>query len=605
MNNRHTDEKLITALYERISCEDPNKGDSYSIANQKRLLADYAEQHGYTNCIHYTDDGWSGGNFDRPAWKQLIEDVESNKVGTIIVKDMSRVGRNYLQTGIFTDALFPEHNIHFIAIGNGVDSDDQSTGEFTPFLNIMNEYYLRDLSRKQTASYLARSNAGIPTTNRVIYGYIKDPVQKHHWLIDEESANIVRRIYQMAVNGISDHHIALTLRDEKVERPQVYMARKGISNEKSPAKLSNPYDWSRKSIRQIIEKQEYLGHTVNLKFKKESYKSKKCTRRPEDEWVIIKNTHEPIIDEETWKLAQKVRKTVQRTDKTGIVNPLTGLIFCADCGAKMYNHRGKLVPSRPNGGIDPESGLLPNDFYECSTHRLNLFRTDKRCFSHHISTRAVRELVLETIRIASRNAVENQEEFISKIRSAAELRQAQAEKELRKQLSKAEKRATELNGLIKKLYESYASGKISESSFDMLISEYEKEQAEIKDLVTSGKEKLDTYTEDTDRINGFLKLAKKYTDFTQLTPQMIYEFIDKIIIHKAEKINGQRVQEVEIYLKYIGKYDIPACETNPLDTEEEKQLGKRRENGRIRAERFRKKKKAEKAAVVQENSISA
>lgn len=588
MKIRQTEEK-ITALYERLSCDDDLAGDSNSITNQKRYLQDYADSHGFVHCVHYTDDGWSGGTFERPAWKQMAADIEAGKIGTVIVKDMSRVGRDYLQTGFYIDIFFRQHEVRFIAIGNGIDSLDKTTSEYVPFLNVMNEFYLRDISRKQRAAYQARSKAGIPVTNQVVYGYKKDPEQKHHWIIDEEAAPVVRRIFQMAASGSGTGVIACALRDDHIDRPSVHFARMGVGIQKNTADMSRPCDWAATSVAQIIERPEYLGHTVNFKTWTESYKDKKKKKVPLEERVLIENTHEAIVDPDTWELAQKVRKTVHRTDKTGVANPFTGLVFCADCGEKMYNHRGQPRKDKPNGGIDPTSGLLPKDHYQCSSYSGTHMRMEKECFSHYISTKALRVLTLETIRLTSKYAIENQEEFVQKVRDATEIRQSQEARELKKQISKARKRSAELDRTIRKLYDSYAAEKISESRFDTLLAGYEKEQAEVNDLAAASQAKLDAYEADTDKVNQFLALAKKYTDFTELTPQMIYEFIDRIEVHGPVREDGVRSQEVDIYLRYIGKFDVAALDADPGDPDEQERLRKRRKYQR----EYRRKKKEE------------
>lgn len=596
MNIRQTEEKdqtRITALYERLSCDDDLAGDSNSITNQKRYLQDYAGSHGFTNCVHYTDDGWSGGNFERPAWKQMAADIEAGKISTVIAKDMSRIGREYLQTGYFTEVFFRQHGVRFIAISNGIDSANQSTSEIVPFLNVMNEYYIRDISRKQRAAYQARSKAGIPVTNQAIYGYKKDPNEKHYWIIDEEAAPVVRRIFQMAASGNGTGVIASALRDDHIDRPSVHFAKLSFGIQKNTADMSRPYDWAATSVAQILERQEYLGHTVNFKTWTESYKDKKKKKVPLEDRVLIENTHEAIIDKETWELAQQVRKTVHRTDKTGIASPFTGLLFCADCGEKMYNHRRHLDENKPNGGIDPITGLLPRDHFQCSTYCGTHTWVEKKCFSHYIPSKALRVLVLETIRLTSKYAIENQEEFAQKVREATEIKQNQEAKELKKQISKAQRRSAELDGTIKKLYDSYAAGKISESRFDTLLAEYEKEQAEAKELAANGQTRLDAYEADTDRVDQFMALAKKYTDFTELTPQMVYEFIERIEVHAPVRDDGVRSQEVDIYLKYIGKFDVPTLDTEPGDPDEQERLRKRRQYQR----EYRRKKKEDQAAA--------
>ena len=597
MNIRQT-EPRITALYERLSRDDELQGDSNSIRNQKIFLENYAREHGFNNCVHYTDDGWSGGNFERPAWKQLIRDVEAEKVGAVIVKDMSRVGREYLQTGYYTEVVFRQHDVHFIAIGNNIDSDDQSTTDIAPFFNIMSEFYLRDMSKKQRAAYKARGLAGKPTTNQAIYGYRKDPEDKHHWLIDEEAAEIVRRIFQMAVNGDGPGVIASKLRDSQVETPSYYETTHGICNRSGRTDMTRPYDWCPCTVTNILSKPEYMGHTVNFRSSRESYKSKKVIRFPEEDWIIIENTHDAIIDPETWKLAQYTRRTIHRVDKTGVSNPFTGLIYCADCGAKMYNHRMQPDPKKP-GGVDPETGLYPYDHYDCSTYTLTMNRVDNGCKAHYISTKALRTLVLETIRLTSRYAIEHPEEFSQKVREASEIKQNKAAKELKKKIAQAKKRSVELDSVIKKLYESYATGMITESRFATLIAEYEKEQAEVNTLIGMEQTQLDTFEADNQRVDQFMALAKKYTDFTELTPQMIYEFIDRIIVHAPEKIDGERVQEVEIRLQYIGKFDTPLPDPTPEELEAEEKRRKRREINR----RYNEKKKAKKLAAVQQESV--
>ena len=291
MSAKQTEGK-ITALYERLSRDDEAVGDSNSIINQKRYLEDYAAQKGFTNCQHYTDDGISGGTFERPAWKRMLADIEAGKVGVVLAKDMSRIGRDYLQTGFYTEILFREKGVRFIAIGNGVDSADKNSSEFVPFLNIVNEWYLRDCSRKQMAAYQARGKAGKPTTNHAIYGYRKDPEDKHHWLVDEEAAAVVRRIFQLSVNGHGPYDIARILQREKVERPSCYLARHGCGSQKNIVDMARPYDWQSTTVSALLSRPEYMGHTVNFRTHKESYKDKRSVFIPPEDWLIFENTHE-------------------------------------------------------------------------------------------------------------------------------------------------------------------------------------------------------------------------------------------------------------------------------------------------------------------------
>ena len=357
---------MITALYERLSRDDELQGDSNSIVNQKRLLLDYAHKNGFENPVHYTDDGYSGANFDRPAWKRMMEDVEAGKIGTVIAKDMSRIGRNYLEVGFYTEMVFPQKKVRFIAIGNNVDSNVQESNEFTPFLNIINEFYVRDCSKKIKASVRMKGNAGKHICGNIIYGYKADPEDKSHWIIDEEAAQVVRRIYQLCIEGNGPFQIAGILQAEQIETPGYYQAKRGLGNHQSHVETMKPYNWSMGTVSVILSRPEYMGHTVSFRYQTESYKTKKSVRTDPSEWLITENTQEPIIDEATWTLVQKLRQTVRRTDTIGVANPFTGLVYCADCGCKMRNHRRRA----DTGGKSIIK--LAEDTYLC-TKNLKLF----------------------------------------------------------------------------------------------------------------------------------------------------------------------------------------------------------------------------------------
>ena len=560
-------EGKITALYERLSRDDELAGDSNSIINQKSYLETYARQQGYENLVHYTDDGYSGGNFDRPAWKRLIADIEADKVAHVLVKDMSRIGRDYLQTGFYTEVMFRQYHVHFVAIANSVDSDDQNSNEFAPFLNVMNEWYLRDLSRKQQAACRTKGESGKPLTNIAIYGYKKDPNDKNHWLIDDEAAEVVRRIYRLTIEGKTPYEITTILYNERIETPAAYHARHGTGLWKYKTDISHPYSWNEATVKSILSKQEYAGDTVNFRTHKESYKVKKSVANPKENWQIFKDTHEAIIDRETWELGQKLIKTPRRVDTIGEANPLTGLVFCADCGAKMYNHRTR---------GDIEKKKYPGDTYDCSTYTLSFRKKDTVCFKHRISTKALRILILETIKAACASAIKDKDKFLDDIRSASQLRQKEAVKDAKRKLNKSRRRMNELDGIIKKLYESYAVGKITEERFDSLLAEYEAEQKELSAFVTETEQQLSTFEEDTVRAEQFLALAKKYTDFSELTTPMINEFIDKIVVHAPYYIDGERMQDVDIYLNFIGQFEIPEPELSEEEFKRQEQLRKKR-----------------------------
>ena len=580
----------ITALYERLSRDDDLSGDSSSIVNQKRYLESYAAQHGYSNIVHYTDDGWSGGNFDRPAWKQMVADIEAGKVSTVLVKDMSRVGRNYLQTGFYTEVFFREHDVHFIAIANNVDNEDQSSSEFAPFLNIVNEWYIRDQSRKVAMAYKVKGNAGKHTSANAIYGYKKDPEDKDHWLIDEEAAAVVRRIFRLAVEGHGPYDISRMLTEEKVQCPGYYFAIRGIGPQRNVTDMSRPHDWYGNTVSEILGRPEYMGHTVNFRTSKKSYKDKKRVFNDPSDWLIFENTQEAIVDAETWKLAQKVRNTKHRKNRLGEVNPLTGLLFCADCGAKMHNERGVCI----RNGHEHR-----HDVYNCATYSKTIQRENKQCCSHSISTRAVRDLLLETIRTASTYAIENEAEFAAKVRAASEVRQQEAAKALKRKIKQEQKRIAELDVLIKKLYESYAMGKLPEARYDFLSADYEREQADLRAALNDALTELETFNADTEKIDQFLALAKKYTDFIELTATMINEFVDKILVHVAVKDEyGDRCQEVEIYLNFIGKFDIPAPELTPEELAEEEARRQQRIANREKYARHKERERLMKEGLI-------
>ena len=571
MSARQAEEK-ITALYERLSRDDESAGDSNSIVNQKKYLEGYAAQHSFSNIVHYTDDGWSGGNFDRPAWKRLVADIEAGKVALVLTKDMSRIGRDYLQTGFYTEVLFRKFGVRFIAIGNSIDSADPSSSEFAPFVNIMSEWYLRDLSRKQRTAIRVKGESGKPTTNCAVYGYRKDPNDKYHWLIDEETAAVVRRIFQLTIEGHGPYEIATMLCEEKVETPATYFARQGRGVWKSREDIPRPYSWNGFAVGQILSKPEYIGHTVNFRTHKESYKDKRAVVHAPEDWLIFENTHEAIVDKETWELAQKLRKTPRRHDTIGEANPLTGLLYCADCGAKLYTHRSRGNAAKP----------YPSDWFDCSTYTLARQYHGSACGNHHISTKALRTLILETIRSASAYAISNEGEFIQKVRAASEVRQAQAAKDLKRRLNKDKRRCEELDTIIRKLYESYAVGRIGEERFDTLLAGYEQEQTALRQSVMEAEAALDSFEQDTANVERFLALAKKYTDFSELTTPMINEFIERIIVHAPEKIDGDRTQQVDIYLKFIGRFDLPTPELTPEEEKRQASLHRHRVKSRER-----------------------
>lgn len=537
----------ITALYERLSRDDELAGDSNSIVNQKKMLEDYAKSNGYTDLVHFTDDGYSGGNFDRPGWKEMLRQIEDGSIGAVIVKDMSRVGRDYLQVGFYTEVFFREKGVHFVAISNGVDSDINTSSEFAPFLNIMNEWYLRDCSRKIKAVLQAKGRDGKPITNNPPYGYIKDPEDKNR------------------------------------------------------CDMSKPYEWAGVSVVRMLEKPEYMGDTVNFRTKKLSYKDKVAVKNDSDEIVVFTDTHEAIIDRKTWYMVQELRKTKRRINTEGESNPFVGKIFCADCGGKMhYRNEGKRAGRKWRGLPDGSVRTTPA-CYNCGNYNNSHDQSGKVCCSHNIQAKVIDQLVLETIQYACKSVRMDERAFVESIRSALEIREQSEAKKLKAALKHQEKRYAELDILLKKVYEDNALGRLPDKRYEMLSAGYEKEQAELEQFIKACREQLTQYDEDTNRTEKFLALVHKYTDITELTPVIINEFVDKILVHKAEKIDGERVMEIEIYLNFIGKVELPAQELTEEELAEIKEKQRLRERNamyqRRRRAKFMPKTKAIRAKV--------
>lgn len=574
--NRQTEQK-IAALYERQSRDDELQGESNSIQNQKKLLEEVAKQYGFRNVRHYTDDGWSGGNFERPAWKRLIADVEAGKICAVLAKDMSRIGRNYLSVGFFTEMLFPQKNVRFIAVGNSVDSQDQESFNFVPILNLMNEWMLRDTSKKIRMAVQTKGKEGKPLTSNPIFGYLPDPEDKYHWIIDEEAAAVVRRMFQMVIEGNGPYEIARTFTTEKVLRPSHHMGEKGLGSRKSDYEQFEPYLWDGSTVRRILEKPEYYGCTVNFRGHSASYKDKHRVKNPEEEWMIFENTHEAIVDKQTWELVQKLLGTKRRTDTLGVANPLTGLVFCADCGAKMYNHRTTMGTARKDGTRNFV------DRYTCSTYTIAKAKFTNACSQHGTQTKAIQEIVLNTIQKVAVYAIENPDEFAERLQSLSNQQQEETLREFKKQLKENKLRCEELNHLLKRLYESYALGKISEKRFELLSADYEQEQAVLEEQIAEAEKLLEAHKEELQNADRFLELAKKWTDFSELTPEMVNEFVDKILVHEADSSSGERTQQIDVYLNFIGNFSVPEPEKTAEEIAAEEEA--RQERLKLKAKR--------------------
>ena len=530
----------ITALYCRLSRDDELQGDSNSIIHQKEMLKKYAEDNSFKNLEFFVDDGYSGTNFNRPDWQRLMEMVNQDKVASIIVKDMSRLGRDYLKVGYYTEILFPENEIRFIAINSGVDSANQQDSDFTPFLNIINEWYAKDTSKKIRAVIKAKSDSGKPTAPIPVYGYVKDPNDKYHWLIDEEAAEIVKEIFHLAIKGNGPSKIASILTERKVLNATSYKKSKGIpsTHEKD---IIDPYWWDWSVVSDILSRQEYLGHTVNFKTGRKSYKNKKSFANPPSKWIIIKNTHEAIIDQETFDIVQRLKEGRKRTNTSmGDMPVLSGMLYCADCGKKLYVCRTK--------SLKPEAY-----YYCCSTYR----KRQGQCSSHQIRISIIDRIVFADLKRHIDFAREHEDEFLKLVSSESMSQINKLINSFNKELSASRARIEKLDSIIQSLYEDKLDGTISNERFKNMNENYEQEQTTLREKVLELEDKIKTYNEHSASTSIFIELVHKFTRIDELTHELVREFIEKVIIHKAEKVNRQRRMKIDIFYNGIGKVDIP------------------------------------------------
>lgn len=533
-----SDEALITALYCRLSRDDELSGDSNSIVNQKVILKKYAEDNGFRNLRFYVDDGVSGTTFDRPDFNRMIADVESSMVGTIIIKDMSRLGRDYLKVGYYTEIMFPESGVRFIAINNSIDSANQQDSDFTPFLNIINEWYAKDTSKKIRAVFKSKGESGKPLCTNPPYGYVKDPVDKLKWIIDEEAAEVVREIFRLCVTGFGPTQIARQLEAGCVNVPTVHLRSKGINTPARPPE--NPYAWQARTVADILAKMEYLGHTVNFKTFKKSYKNKTKVQNDPKDWLIFENTHESIIDEGTWETVQKIRDGKRRPSRMGEMGMLSGMMFCADCGAKLYQVRA-------NGWTHDK------EYFVCATYR----KHKGGCSSHQIRNVVVEQLVAEDLRKVLAFAKEREQEFIRIVTNNSVTELARELRLSQKEYDQSRTRITAIDKIIQKLYEDKVLGNISEERFHKMSADYEAEQKTLEVRATVLKKTLETAKEQSLNTDRFLALVRKYTEIPELDAEIIREFIDRIIVFKTEKVNGRKMQRIRISYNCIGEINIP------------------------------------------------
>ena len=549
----------ITALYERLSRDDELQGESNSISNQKKLLEEYAAQQGFTNCVHFTDDGISGTCFDRPGFLDMMRQVEAGNVDYLCIKDMSRLGRDYLKVGQIMEIL-RQRGVRLIAINDGVDSA-RGDDDFTPFRNIMNEYYARDTSRKIKSTFKTKGMTGKHLTGTVIYGYLWNET-RDQWIVDEYAAEVVKRIFAMTIDGYGPYQIAKKLSEDKILIPSAYLAQhnEGVNKNKT---FKDVYGWGSSTIVNLLDKREYLGHTVNFKTRKH-FKDKKSHYVPEDEWTIFENTHEAIISQETFDLAQKIRSKVRRyPDGWGEAAPLTGLLYCADCGGKMYVHRTN------NGKRISQYTCSQYTKVPCGT----LCKTQ-----HRINEDVVLSLVSDMLRAIAEYAKHERAEFVRVVQEAQSSQQTSEVKKQRTRLATSKQRVSELEVLLCKIYEDNVLGKLPDARYAVLDAQYAKEQAALTAEIATLEKAVGDYEKHEKSADRFITLIDKYQNFDKLTNTMLNEFVDKILVHeRARKGSRETTQEVEIFFNFVGRFVPPAFAEVELTPEELEEIRKREE----------------------------
>ncbi len=537
---RQTTQKLITALYPRLSHEDTLQGESNSISNQKRILEAYAKQNGFSNLKWYTDDGFSGANFQRPGFQSMLADIEAGLVGTVIVKDMSRLGRNYLQVGMYTEMIFPQNGVRFIAINDGVDSA-QGDNDFAPLRNIFNEWLVRDTSKKIRAVKRSKGMSGKPVTSKPVYGYLMD--EDENFIIDEEAAPVVKQIYSLCLAGNGPTKIARMLTEQEIPTPGTLEYRRtGRTRRYHPGYECK---WAANTVVHILENREYTGCLVNFKTTTQSYKCSKIIYNSEDKQAIFENHHEQIIDKDTWERVQELRKQRKRPNRYDEVGLFSGILFCADCGSVMYQQRYQTEKRR-------------QDCYICGSYK----KRTADCTAHFIRTDLLTAGVTENLRKVTSYAAKHEARFMKLLTDQTEDGSKRRNVAKKKELEAAEKRIAELSAIFKRLYEDSVTGRISDERFTELSADYEAEQKELKEKAAALQGELSKTLEATANAEKFMKVVRKYTSFEELTPTLLREFVEKIVIHESEALDGKRRgklrrQEIEIYYSFVGKVELP------------------------------------------------
>ena len=584
-----------TALYERLSRDDEMQGESNSIVNQKRYLEEYAQAQGFKNIRHFTDDGYSGTNFKRPGFQEMIAAIEAGEIDVVCVKDLSRFGRDYLKVGFYTEIMFPEKGVRFIAINNSVDSANPTENDFTPFLNIMNEWYAKDTSNKIRAIFRSRMQDGKRCSGAIPYGYRRDPEDKNHLLIDEDAAKVVRRIYQMVIDGMGSQAIANQLTADNVLIPSAYLEQSEHGESRNHS-YHDPCRWNCTAVSYILDKQEYMGHTVLGKTICENFKTKKRRKARPDELIIFENTHEPIIDAETWHLVQKLRRRTRRKLANGSYSHrLSGLVYCADCG-KRLSYSSPQSQHRPDGKTyDADSS------FRCPTYK-SMYG---ECTMHYIKSSTLDKLVDEAVRKIARYVLRNEQAFLEQVRVLTSADQKHTQSEDKKELVNIKKRIAELDNYIKRLYEGNASGKIPDRQFEKLMAQYDSEQQELEERVKEIEVSIHEIQQESENGQQFVRLVQKYRDLTEIDQTALNEFIDKVVVHEATGgRTADRSQQIDIYFNFIGQFMVEDTEEELLMQEQEAQRladlkereRKDRRNETVRRYRQRKKEREVKQA---------
>ncbi|MFH6636836.1 DUF4368 domain-containing protein [Streptococcus suis] len=535
----------ITVVYCRLSQDDGLDGDSNSIINQKNILFEVVTREKLPNPVLFVDDGFSGTNFDRPAISEALRLVENGQVSNFIVKDLSRLGRSYIKVGQLTEITFPSFDVRFIALNDGIDSNkpNETNSIFLPIKSLMDEMYAADTSKKIRAVFQAKAKSGVPVTTNPPYGYLKDPSNPKNWIIDPVASEVVKRIFQEAKSGKSLSEIAKGLENDKVFKPDRHRIEIGLKSiSSSPNVEALPYFWTRETLSAILGREEYLGHTVNLRTRTKSYKDKRSIDLPREDWLIFKNTHEAIIDQETFDIVQKMRshkRSNQRyKNRLGHENLFAGLVFCGTCGRKHY-----FCPFESKTGLN-------HDHYKCSGYHRPIDGCEN---PHYIQKSALIEIVSDKLRQTISEAQLDRENFLKKLEQQSQAQFSKDNKRQRQQLQKDEHRSKEIDRIIQQLYEDNLLGKISDERFVKLSQTYEEEQKQLQTSISDLTEKLAKQQEDSLNISKFMTRISKYTQVSELTVEMINELIDKIVIHKPTGTKRNRIIQIDIYYNFIGK----------------------------------------------------